>query len=84
MQLSCLPQGCGDVIHGFIEGQVRICEHRAKEAGEGSRQLESTQPKSTSGCPRTTKRLNTSSGDRQGMKLSIYQDPLTIIIEPAA
>lgn len=41
VQLSRLPQGRGDVVHGFIERQERICEHRAKEAGERGGQLDS-------------------------------------------
>lgn len=42
VQFRRLPEGRGDVIHRFIEGQVRICEHRAKEAGERGRRLMGT------------------------------------------
>lgn len=64
MQFSCLPQGRGDVIHRFIKGQVRICEHRVKEADERGRQLTSIsrQPQSTPMCPSTREKLN-----RRGM-----------------
>lgn len=57
VQFSRLPQGRGDVIHGFIQGQVRICEHRVRETGERGRQLQSAskQPKSTPVCPRPQK-----------------------------
>lgn len=75
VQFSRLPQGRGDVVHGFIQSQVRICEHRVQGAGESSRQLESTSkhPQASPLCPRTTERLDASGGDRQDMKLPIYQ-----------
>lgn len=41
VQFCRLPQGRGDIIHRFIKGQERICEHRGKEAGERGGQLES-------------------------------------------
>lgn len=34
VQLGCLTQGRGDIIHGFIQVQVRICEHREKEVSK--------------------------------------------------
>ena len=63
VQFGRLPQGCGDVVHRFIEGQVRIWGHRVKEAGERCRRLENapTHPKSTPRRPRTTEGLNRSS-----------------------
>ena len=37
VQFSRLPQGRGDVIHWLIEGQVRICACREKQADERGR-----------------------------------------------
>lgn len=77
VQFCCLAQGCGDVIHWFIKGQVRICEHR-EEAGESGRWLEnaSKQPNPLQCTLRITERLSRRGRwDRQGKKQSHWLRP---------
>lgn len=59
VQFSRLPQGRGDVIHRLIEGQVRICAYREKQADERGR----PPPRDPDSLcvSQTTERLNRSS-----------------------